>query len=94
MVLAVGKANKKVILIGNGGSAAIASHQAVDLWKNGGIRATAFNDTSLLTCVGNDFGYEHVFAKPIEQFADKGDLLIAVSNSGKIRQHLKRSGIR
>jgi D-sedoheptulose 7-phosphate isomerase len=74
---------KKVVLIGNGGSAAIASHQAVDLWKNGGIRATAFNDSSLLTCIGNDFGYEHVFAKPIEMFCDTGDLVIAVSSSGK-----------
>ncbi len=73
----------KVIIIGNGGSAAIASHIVVDLWKNGGIRALAFNDFSLLTCVGNDFGYPYVFSKPIEMFADKGDVLIAISSSGK-----------
>lgn len=72
-----------VILIGNGGSAAIASHQAVDLWKNGGIKAYAFNDASLLTCIGNDYGYDQVFAKPIEMFAKPGDLVIAVSSSGK-----------
>lgn len=78
-----------VILVGNGGSAAIASHQAVDLWKNGGIRATAFNDASLLTCIANDYGYEHVFAKPIEMFAKSGDLLIAVSSSGKSENILK-----
>lgn len=73
----------KVMLIGNGGSAAIASHIAVDFWKNGGIRSTAFNDSSLLTCLGNDFGYSYVFSKPIEMFADRGDVLIAISSSGK-----------
>ncbi len=74
---------KKIIFIGNGGSAAIASHQSVDYWKNGGMRAIAFNDTSLLTCIGNDYGYPFVFEKPIEMFADSGDVLIAISSSGK-----------
>lgn len=72
-----------VLFIGNGGSAAIASHQATDYWKCGGIRALAFNDSSLLTCVGNDFGYPHVFEKPVRMFARKGDLLVAISSSGK-----------
>jgi D-sedoheptulose 7-phosphate isomerase len=75
-------ADKKVLLIGNGGSAGIASHMAVDIWKNGGIRASAFNDPSLLTCIGNDYGYKHVFEKPIEMFAEEGDVLIAISSSG------------
>lgn len=83
MVLSLRDGNRKVMIIGNGGSAAIASHIAVDFWKNGGIRSTAFNDSSLLTCVGNDFGYPYVFSKPIEMFADKGDVLIAISSSGK-----------
>ena len=74
---------KKIIFIGNGGSAAIASHQSVDYWKNGGMRAIAFNDVSLLTCIGNDYGYQYVFEKPIEMFADAGDVLIAISSSGK-----------
>lgn len=74
---------RKLIFIGNGGSAAIASHQAVDYWKNGGMRAIAFNDSSLLTCIGNDFGYPHLFAKPVEMFADPGDVLVAISSSGR-----------
>ena len=74
---------RKVIFIGNGGSAAIASHMAVDYWKNGGMRAIAFNDSSLLTCISNDFGFPHVFAKPVEMFADSGDVLIAISSSGR-----------
>ncbi len=74
---------RKVMFIGNGGSAAIASHQAVDFWKNGGMRAVAFNDSSLLTCIGNDFGYAQVFVKPVEMFADPGDVLVAISSSGR-----------
>ena len=75
-------AGGKAIFIGNGGSAAIASHQAVDYWKNGGMRAIAFNDPSLLTCIGNDYGFAKVFEKPVEMFADPGDVLIAISSSG------------
>ena len=77
------RAGKKIIFIGNGGSAAIASHMAVDFWKNGGMRAISFNDGTLLTCLGNDYGYKHVFEKPIEMFAESGDILIAISSSGR-----------
>lgn len=73
----------KILFIGNGGSAAIASHQAVDYWKNGGLRALTFNDASLLTCIGNDYGYACVFEKPIQTFAESGDVLIAISSSGR-----------
>lgn len=82
LVRAAQAANGKIIMVGNGGSAGIASHQSVDYWKNGGVRAIAFNDSSLLTCIGNDLGYEHVFSAPIEQFADQGDIVFAISSSG------------
>ena len=49
---------KKVILIGNGGSAAMASHLSVDLTKACNIRAINFNEADLITCFSNDFGYE------------------------------------
>lgn len=84
-----GKTGKTVFFIGNGGSAAIASHMAIDFWKNGGIPAMAFNDGSLLTCLSNDFGYKHVFEKPIEMFANNGDVLFAISSSGKSENILK-----
>ncbi|MEG4166774.1 MULTISPECIES: SIS domain-containing protein [unclassified Microcoleus] len=74
---------KKVIFIGNGGSAAVASHQAIDYWRNGGFPAIAFNDGALLTCISNDFGYEQVFSKPIATFAQPGDVLVAISSSGQ-----------
>jgi len=77
------KEGSKLIFIGNGGSAAISSHQAVDYWKNGGLEAVAFNDASLLTCISNDYGYERVFAEPIKRFAKPGDCLLAISSSGK-----------
>jgi D-sedoheptulose 7-phosphate isomerase len=73
----------KLIFIGNGGSAAIASHMATDYSKNGGMRSLAFNDGAMLTCLGNDYGYEYVFAKQLEFHAIAGDLLIAISSSGQ-----------
>lgn len=76
-------AGNKIIFIGNGGSAGIASHLAIDFSKNGGLRSLAFNDPSALTCLGNDLGYENVFAKQLEFHARPGDLLIAISSSGR-----------
>jgi D-sedoheptulose 7-phosphate isomerase len=76
-------AGNKLIFIGNGGSATIASHMATDFSKNGGIRAFALNDSSMLTCLGNDLGYDRVFAKQIELYASPGDLVIAISSSGR-----------
>ena len=73
----------KVIFVGNGGSAAIASHMATDYSKNGNVRSLALNDSSMLTCLGNDLGYERVFAKQIELHARPGDLVIAISSSGR-----------
>jgi D-sedoheptulose 7-phosphate isomerase len=83
LIEAQASAGGKIIFIGNGASAAISSHQATDYWKNGGMRAIAFNDAALLTCVSNDFCYEDVFEKPIEMFADKGDVLVSISSSGQ-----------
>ncbi|MAF20397.1 MAG: phosphoheptose isomerase, partial [Parcubacteria group bacterium] len=64
-------------------------HMSTDFWKTCGIRAIAFNDSSLLTCLGNDFGYEYIFEKSIEMFADPGDILIAISSSGKSENILR-----
>ncbi len=71
-----------IYLIGNGGSAAIAEHMAIDLTKNAGLRAMAISGSPILTAFSNDYGYEKVFQKAIESFADKGDVLIAISSSG------------
>ena len=83
LIRGVGTSNNKVIVVGNGGSAAIASHLAVDLTKVAGIRAVNFNEPSLLTCFANDYGYEHWVEKALGFHADQGDLLILVSSSGE-----------
>jgi len=74
---------KTIIFVGNGGSAAIASHMATDYSKNGHVRARAFNDSSMITCLGNDLGYDRVFADQIELHAREGDLVFAISSSGR-----------
>lgn len=79
----------KVMFVGNGGSAGIASHLAIDFLKNGGIPATAFNDGAALTCLGNDLGYDAVFATQISMLGREGDLLIAISSSGRSPNILK-----
>jgi D-sedoheptulose 7-phosphate isomerase len=73
---------KKVIFIGNGGSAATASHKALDYWFTGKVKGVAFSDHANLTAVSNDFGYQNVFVNQIERFANKGDILFAISSSG------------
>jgi D-sedoheptulose 7-phosphate isomerase len=73
---------RKVILVGNGGSAAIAEHMAIDLTKNAGLRAMSISGTPQLTTFANDYGYENVYSKGIEAYADKGDILIAISSGG------------
>jgi D-sedoheptulose 7-phosphate isomerase len=75
-------AGNSVLFVGNGGSAAVASHMAIDFSKNGGIRAQAFNDASALTCLANDFSYDEVFSEQIKMHAREGDLLVAISSSG------------
>ena len=76
-------AGNKLMFVGNGGSSAIASHMATDYSKNGNVRAMALNDTAMLTCLGNDLGYDRVFAKQIELYARADDLVIAISSSGR-----------
>ena len=74
--------NHKIVMIGNGGSAGICGHQVIDYWKNGGIKSINFNDSSLLTCISNDFSFEEVFSKPLEMFLEKNDILYCFSSSG------------
>jgi D-sedoheptulose 7-phosphate isomerase len=89
LVKATKKTNNKIILIGNGGSSAIAEHMAIDLTKNAGLRAIAFSGTPTLTTFANDFGYENIYSKPLETFADSGDVLIAISSGGTSKNILK-----
>ena len=82
MLLDVKKKGNKVIIAGNGGSAAMASHVAVDFTKQGGVRSVNFNEADLITCFANDYGYEHWVAKAVEFYGDEGDMVILISSSG------------
>lgn len=82
LIKVVHKKRKKLIIVGNGGSAAIASHVAVDLTKNADVRAINFNEADLITCLANDYGYEHWVGQALDFYADEGDLLILISSSG------------
>ena len=73
----------KIIIIGNGGSAAIASHVAIDLTKAANIRSINFNEASLLTCLSNDYGYESWVEKALDFYADNNDMVILISSSGQ-----------
>ena len=83
LLLDVSSNNKKIIIIGNGGSASIASHFSVDLTKNAKLRCLNFNEASLITCFANDYGFEHWAEKAVDFYGDEGDLLIVISSSGQ-----------
>ena len=72
----------KVMLAGNGASASMASHFALDYTKQGGVRAVSFNDAALITAYGNDYGYEQWVSKALEHHGDRGDFMVLISSSG------------
>ena len=82
IIINIKKNNKKIIIVGNGGSAAIASHFSVDVTKNGGVRCINFNESDLLTCFANDYGYENWVKQALKFYCDNGDLVILISASG------------
>jgi len=78
----------KILIFGNGGSAAISSHFSVDLTKNAGLRCVNFNEADLITCFANDYGFERWVEKAVDFYGDAGDLLIVISSSGSSKNML------
>ncbi len=76
------KRGSQLFFIGNGGSSAIASHMTADFMKNGGMNTYSLYDNAVTTCMGNDYGYEYIFSRPMDFLAREGDLLVAISSSG------------
>ena len=72
----------KLIFVGNGGSAAISAHASIDFTKAARVPSTTFNETSLLTCFGNDYGYENWVVEALKVYAMPNDLVILISSSG------------
>lgn len=75
--------NGSLYLVGNGGSAAVASHSVTDFLNVGRLRAMTIHDSSLVTCMANDYGYENAFARILSTLVQPGDVLIAISSSGR-----------
>ncbi len=76
-------AGDRLYVVGNGGSAGVASHAVTDFLNVARLRAMTLHEPSLLTCMSNDFGYEVAFARILATLASPGDALIAISSSGQ-----------
>jgi phosphoheptose isomerase len=88
IIVAAGGKGGRVAIVGNGGSAAIASHIAIDLAKNGKVPALCFNDGAQITCLANDYGFENWLAHAVRMNMRAGDVLVAISSSGKSKNIL------
>ena len=91
VIVAALRNGKKVLWCGNGGSAAEAQHMAAEfsgryLRERPGLHSEALSvNSSTLTCIGNDFGYDVVFSRQVEAFAQSGDVVIGMTTSGSSR---------
>ena len=88
LIRKITKLGNKVIVVGNGGSASIASHLTVDFINAAKIKAINFNEPSIITCFSNDYGYENWVAKALDCYADAGDVVILISSSGQSKNML------
>lgn len=78
------KSNKrKLIFAGNGASASISSHGAVDFTKQAGVRSITFNEVNIITAFSNDYGYDKWVAKALDFYAKVGDAVVLTSVSGE-----------
>jgi D-sedoheptulose 7-phosphate isomerase len=89
VIIAALRAGNKLLLVGNGGSAADAQHIAAEIVGRYKQERPAYaaialtTDTSALTAIGNDYGYDQVFARQVEGLGQRGDVLLAISTSGR-----------
>jgi D-sedoheptulose 7-phosphate isomerase len=95
LIISTLKAGNKILLFGNGGSAGDAQHIAAELTgryktERGGLAAIALTtDTSALTAIGNDYGFDRIFDRQVEALGRPGDLLIGISTSGNSKNVLR-----
>tara|TARA_A100001011_G_scaffold380294_1_gene447425 strand:- start:1475 stop:2029 length:555 start_codon:yes stop_codon:yes gene_type:complete len=78
----IAKRKGKVYIVGNGGSASIASHVSVDFAKIARIKSSTFNNSNLITCFANDYGYENWVTEAIKAYMNVNDMIILISSSG------------
>ncbi len=82
MLLLLREEGRCLYVVGNGGSASVASHAVIDFLHVAGIRAFTLHDASVITCMANDYGYDRAFGDILSKVARAGDMLIAISSSG------------
>jgi D-sedoheptulose 7-phosphate isomerase len=82
MIAALRKLGRKQFMCGNGASATLSNHMALDWSKNAGVTTMSFSDSAILTAVGNDIGIGEVFSAPLRWHAKAGDQLVTISSSG------------
>ena len=70
-------------IVGNGGSAAVASHALIDFVNVAKINTQVLHESSLITCMANDYGYQNAYSRVLSEFLKPNDMLIAISSSGK-----------
>jgi D-sedoheptulose 7-phosphate isomerase len=98
-IIAALNSGHKVLFAGNGGSAADAQHLAAELvgrlaLERKGLPALALTaDTSVLTALGNDYGFDRVFARQVEALGAAGDVLVAISTSGRSKNVVAALGV-
>ena len=90
-ILKARKDKKKVIFAGNGTSSLIATRGAMSMLGQLGIKCTSVNDPAFITAVANDFGYEDIFTRYINLYAEKGDVVVLISASGKSKNVVNSS---
>ena len=76
-----------IYIVGNGGSASIASHVSVDFAKVARIKSATFNNANLITCFANDYGYENWVTEAIKAYLNKNDMVILISSSGNSKKY-------
>ena len=82
LIISTNNNSNKIYLAGNGGSSSIASHVSVDFVKSAGLKSSTFNNSNLITCFANDYGYEDWIKESIKSYSNKDDLIILISSSG------------
>ncbi len=95
------KKKGKIYIVGNGGSSSIASHVSVDFTKVANVPSINFNNSNLITCFANDYGYENWVTEAIKAYMDKkNDMIILISSSGRSKnivnaaKHCKENSIK
>lgn len=83
LAISIKQNNGKLMFAGNGASAAISAHGAVDFTKQAKVRSVTFNEADLITCYANDYGYDNWMAEAISSFSNPGDALVLISVSGE-----------